>query len=55
MEDTESPNEKWLRLVHHRLMSSNYCTAPDEGSKLCVLMHVCRRKRESGEGKGRYV
>lgn len=28
MGDTESPNEKWLRLAHHQLMSSNYCTAP---------------------------
>lgn len=49
MGDTESPNEKWLRLVHHRLMSSNYCAAPSKESELCVFMSVCRRKRE---GKG---
>lgn len=28
MGDSESPNEKWLQLAHHELMSSNYCTAP---------------------------
>lgn len=28
MGDSETRREKWLRLAHRRLMSSNYCTAP---------------------------